>query len=89
MENNEKNVDLNDLLLHAIEQKPTEFKDAFNDLLTQRISDRLDQAKQEVAANYFMQDQGDEQDEAEEVSDDQESQEPTDEVEDGQDAETV
>lgn len=89
VDNAEKKIELDDLLLHAIEQRPTEFQDAFNDLLTQRINDRLDQAKQEIAKNYFNFDQEDKEQAEEAPADEQNSEEPTDEVEDGQDAETV
>lgn len=78
--------EITDLLVHAIEKRPNEFQDAFNDLLTQRITDRLEAAKQEVAANYFNYVQDDGSTETEEgdvdtTNDHAEEQETTNEVE--------
>lgn len=88
VENTEKVNGLSDLLVHAIEKRPNEFQDAFNDLLTQRIADRLETAKQEVAANYFNYVQDEEN--VEETGEQSEEQDTTDEVEEnGQDAESV
>lgn len=83
----EKKVGLDDLLLHAIEQRPADFQDAFNDVLTQRIQARLDQAKQEIAANYFDNDQEEQADDT--SAEDADSEDTTNGVEDGQDTETV
>lgn len=75
---------INTLLIHAIEHQPKEFQAAFNDLLTQKIMDRVDAAKQEVAQNYFN------YEEQPENESEEETEEQTDEVEqNGQDAETV
>lgn len=92
--NNEDNVDANQetqytgidqLLIHAIDQQPKDFQAVFNDLVTQRIMDRVEMAKKEVAQNYFNYEE-----QPEEPIDSDESEEQTDEVEqNGQDAETV
>lgn len=93
VDNTEVTHDIKDLLIHAIEKRPNEFQDTFNSLLTQRISDRLDAAKKEVAANYFNytnEDEGEEETETEEQQDQEQEVTSTDEVEqNGQDAETV
>lgn len=84
------NVGLDDLLISAIEKQPSEFQNAFNDLITQRITDRLEAAKKEIAANYFNYVDDNESEQAEEDSESAEEQDTTDEVEEnGQDAETV
>lgn len=94
VDNKEQTTSISDLLIHAIEKRPNEFQDAFNDMLTQRIASRIDTAKQEIAANYFnYTDEDGEESEQETDSGEpveQEEQETTDEVDqNGQDAETV
>lgn len=94
MENNvetEKQATIDDLLLHAIDHQPKEFQAVFNDLLTQRITDRLEVAKQEVAQNYFNYTDAETEDSEESAEiETEESDEQQNEVEEnGQDAETV
>lgn len=42
-----------DLVGFALDQKPDEFKAAFNDVIADRIAHALEVKKQEVATNYF------------------------------------
>jgi hypothetical protein len=44
---------LDDLLISAAEQKPVEFEAAFNDLVVDRIRDRVEARKVEIAQQLY------------------------------------
>jgi len=46
-------AELKDLVQFALDKQPSKFKDAFGDLLSQRVVDRVEELKAEVAANMF------------------------------------
>lgn len=64
-----------DLVNFAAENKPDQFRSAFNELIADKIANAIEARKQEVAQNYLS-------DDDEEVVDDETQQEVTD----GQDA---
>lgn len=64
-----------DLVGFALDQKPDEFKAAFNDVIADRIAHALEVKKQEVATNYF-------------TSSEETEQENNTEEENGQDTQT-
>lgn len=84
---NENTATISDLMINAIEENPVTFKDTFDQLLHQKIAAELENAKAQVAQNYF----GSEEESQE--SDEQSSDEPTEneqtEDENGENTETV
>ena len=44
---------VNDLISSARDQKPTEFEDAFNSLIVDRLRSAVDTRKQEIATSMF------------------------------------
>lgn len=51
MEDNKYNI--SDLVISAIEKKPVEFEDAFNNIIVDRISDAVENRKMEIAQTMF------------------------------------
>lgn len=45
--------ELNDLVISALEQKPTDFEAAFNDLVVDRISSAIENKKIEIAQQMY------------------------------------
>ena len=45
--------DLSDLIVSAIEQKPLDFENAFNDLVVDRIRDAVEQKKIDIAQQMY------------------------------------
>lgn len=45
--------DLEDLVISALEQKPTDFEAAFNDLIVDRISSAIENKKIEIAQQMY------------------------------------
>jgi hypothetical protein len=78
-------AELKDLVQFALDKQPSKFKDAFGDLLSQRVVDRVEELKAEVAANMFGEAPEDEDDiedlDDEEIEFDDEDLELTDEDE--------
>ena len=46
---------LNDIIVNSIQEKPLEVQNAFNDLMTNKLSDAIETRKQEIAAGVFGQ----------------------------------
>lgn len=51
MDSDKYNV--SDLIVSAVEQKPVEFENAFNNIMTDRIGAAIDDYKLDVAQNMF------------------------------------
>lgn len=45
--------DVTDLIINAVEQKPTDFEDTFNSLMVDRLSAAVANRKQEIASVMF------------------------------------
>lgn len=66
--------DVEDLVTNAIEQKPLDFSNAFQDILLNKIQDAVDNKKIEIADKIFNDEEPDENEEVE----DEEQEEPED-----------
>lgn len=73
-------AELKDLVQFALDKQPSKFKDAFGELVTARVVDRVDELKAEVAANMFGEAP---------VSDDDDFEDVDDELIDDEDLEQV
>lgn len=62
----ENKYDLNDLVFAALEQRPSDFEAAFNDLVVDRLRDAVEAKKVEVAQNMYGQEEPEEYQEYEE-----------------------
>lgn len=71
-------ITVSDLIAHAAEQQPEQFRSTFDQLMVDKIASAIDIKKQEVASRYFN---------SEEPAEDTEET-ITDEEQDGQDTET-
>jgi hypothetical protein len=55
-------AELKDLVQFALDKQPSKFKDAFNDLVSQRVVNVVDELKSEISANMFGESPEDEDD---------------------------
>ncbi|NBX51491.1 hypothetical protein EBT25_16570, partial [bacterium] len=55
----DKQYTIDDMIKTAADKDAVEFQNAFNDVLLQKIADKVEAQKQELAKNYFN--QGEEQ----------------------------
>lgn len=62
-------AELKDLVQFALDKQPSKFKDAFGDLLSQRVVDRVEELKAEVAANMFGEAPEEDEDDIEDLDD--------------------
>lgn len=62
-----------DLVNYAVENKPDQFRTAFNELIAGRIAAAVEVRKQEVAQNYLSDDEVEEDESTEEVTDGQDA----------------
>ena len=74
------NVTVQDLIVHAYEQKPLEFQDTFSNLMASKITAAVDARKIEVAQSMFSDQPSSEEYESDTEQEDQEidQEEPAD-----------
>lgn len=63
-------AELKDLVQFALDKQPSKFKDAFNDLVSQRVVNTVDELKSEISANMFGESP---EDDDEDLADDEDS----------------
>lgn len=63
-----------DMIGYAIEKKPEDFKAAFNDIMVDKIAAAIDAKKQEVASNYFNDEEASEEELETETEEEQDGQ---------------
>lgn len=61
--------ELKDLVQFALDKQPSKFKDAFDDLLSQRVVDKVDELKGEISANMFGEGPENDEDDIEDMDD--------------------
>ena len=49
--------DINDLIMHSVNQRPADFETTFNDVIASRIASAVDAKKIEIAQQMFGADQ--------------------------------
>jgi len=63
-------AELKDLVQFAIDKQPSKFKDAFEELLAQRVVNNVDELKAEIQANMFGESPEDDEDDMEDLDSD-------------------